>query len=168
MQHTAYLALGSNLGDRLENLKAARDALSPETRVVAESPVYETPPWGVLDQPTFLNQVIEVQTTLSPQAMLEKLKQIEIELGRQASIRNGPRLIDMDILFYDDLVLKTESLTIPHPRMRGRAFVFVPLADLAPEFIHPELGLTVLQLCRETDRNGVTLFQTADSRVKSE
>ncbi|MFC1878834.1 2-amino-4-hydroxy-6-hydroxymethyldihydropteridine diphosphokinase [Chloroflexota bacterium] len=167
MQHIAYLALGTNLGDRLANLQAAMDAFAPEIRVAATSPVYETPPWGYLDQAAFLNQVVQVETGLSPEALLAVLKRLEEELGRQASIRYGPRLIDLDILFYDDLVLETAVLTIPHPRMRGRAFVFVPLADLVPDLIHPKLGLTVRQLCQETDREGINLYQPLDSRVES-
>jgi 2-amino-4-hydroxy-6-hydroxymethyldihydropteridine diphosphokinase len=159
MTHTAYLALGSNLGDRLENLQNAKKAMAPNICVVDASPVYETPPWGILEQPAFLNQVVEVKTDLSPEALLKTLKRLESQLGRETGVRNGPRLIDLDILFYDDLVLEGEELIIPHPRMRGRGFVLVPLADLAPDLYHPKLNMTVLQLCRESDRQGIDLYQ---------
>src|SRR5215216_6197 len=113
-EHTVYLALGSNLGDRLANLKQAIDSLTPQMEVRAKSFVYETPPWGYEDQPKFLNQVVKAKTYLDPEPLLKHLKRLEVALGRQASFPNGPRLIDMDILFYDELIVNTPSLVIPH------------------------------------------------------
>ena len=155
---TVFLALGSNLGDRLANLRAAVDALAPEVRVLAESRVYETPPWGYADQPAFLNMAVQAETDLAPEALLRRLKQIEVEVGRQPSFRYGPRQIDLDILFYDDLVLESDALTVPHPRLHERAFVLVPLMDLAPEWMHPVLGKTVASLLAGQDQSGIHLY----------
>lgn len=136
-EHIVYLALGSNLGDRLANLKQAIAALTPQLDVKAKSQVYETPPWGYEDQPKFLNQVVKAKTYLEPEPLLKHLKRLEVALGRQESFPNGPRLIDIDILFYDELILYSPSLVIPHPRLHERAFVLLPLMDLDPELIHP-------------------------------
>jgi 2-amino-4-hydroxy-6-hydroxymethyldihydropteridine diphosphokinase len=160
MNHIVYLALGTNIGDRAENFRAALSALESFIEIKECSPIYETPPWGYTDQPPFLNQVLKAVTDLSPTDLLIKLKQIESDLGRTPSVRYGPRLIDIDLLFYDDLVLETERLIIPHPRMRGRAFVLVPLADIASDFMHPGNAMSVLELLGETDREGIRLFTT--------
>lgn len=156
--HTVYLALGTNLGDRLANLKQAASALPPLVRLIAASPVYETPPWGYAEQPAFLNQVLQAETDLDPHALLAYLKQIETSLGRRATFRNGPRVIDLDILFYDDALLNAPGLTIPHPRIPERAFVLVPLADLSPDFRHPSLGKSVRQMLEGIDRQGIHQF----------
>ncbi len=158
MSHLVYLALGTNLGDRPANLRAAIAALASIVTVLAESPVYETPPWGVTDQPPFLNMAIKGETRLDPLALLTELKRLETRLGRRPSIRYGPRLIDVDILFYDDLILNTPELVIPHPRLHERAFVLVPLADLAPDLAHPVLGKSVRELLAAVDATGVERY----------
>jgi 2-amino-4-hydroxy-6-hydroxymethyldihydropteridine diphosphokinase len=158
MSSVVYIALGSNLEDRQANLQMAIQALQPSVRVLECSPVYQTPPWGYLDQPAFLNQVVKGETELSPRELLDLLKRIEVEMGRQKTVINGPRLIDLDILFYDDLTVDSPQLTIPHPRLAGRGFVLVPLADLAPELRYPALGVTVSELLNEADRSGIVLY----------
>ena len=158
MAHTVYLALGTNLGDRLANLKQAVSALPPLVRLVAASPVYETPPWGYVEQPAFLNQVIRAETDLDPHALLAYLKQTEINVGRKTTFRYGPRVIDLDILFYDEILLNSPELTIPHPNIPERAFVLVPLADLNPDLRHPSLGKTVRQMLESIDTRGIHPF----------
>jgi 2-amino-4-hydroxy-6-hydroxymethyldihydropteridine diphosphokinase len=158
MNHAVYLALGSNLGDRLANLKRAVAALTPQMEVKAKSHVYETPPWGFEDQPRFLNQVIKVNTYLTPESLLKHLKRLEVALGRKATFPNGPRLIDIDILFYDDLVLDTPSLVIPHPRLHERGFVLLPLMDIAPDLVHPVLRKSVRELLAYCNVSDITKF----------
>ena len=135
----AYLALGSNLGNRAENLQTAISFLGSKSKVLNCSPVYETPPWGYEEQPKFLNQVVRVETDLTPSELLDYVKEIERKIGRKETFRYGPRSIDIDILFYDDLVVNTPPLIIPHAQITERAFVLVPLADIAPDYIHPIL-----------------------------
>ena len=121
------LALGTNLGDRPGNLQAAIKALPPNVTVLEQSFVYETLPWGLTDQPRFLNMVIKGETRQKPQELLKRLKSLETQLGRIPSIRYGPRKIDIDILFYDDLILATPELTLPHPHLHERAFAGLPV-----------------------------------------
>lgn len=141
-----FLGIGTNLGDRERNLQEARAALSQRLEILKESSIYQTAPWGYLDQPAFLNQVIEAQTALSSLNLLDFLKQTEKQLGRQANFRFGPRLIDLDILFYGNRIIQTPRLQVPHPRLTERAFVLKPLAEIAPEFVHPQNKQTVTQL----------------------
>ena len=156
--HIVYLALGSNLDDRLANLKQAITSLSPQMEVKAKSRVYETPPWGYADQPMFLNQVIKANTYLEFEPLLKHIKRLEIALGRKPSFKNGPRLIDIDILFYDDLVLNTASLVIPHPHMHERGFVLLPLMDIAPDLVHPVLKKSVREMTAACDVSGIRAF----------
>lgn len=159
---TTLLSLGTNLGDREANLRDAISALAPAVRVTRESRVYETAPWGFTDQPSFLNMVVEGETDLPPLELLKFLKTLETELGRTPTFRYGPRLIDLDILFYDDLIFQTPELTIPHPKLHERAFVLVPLADVAPEWVHPVLHRTVADLLTQTDTTGVSPFTAVE------
>jgi 2-amino-4-hydroxy-6-hydroxymethyldihydropteridine diphosphokinase len=152
------LAFGTNLGDRAANLAAARSALAPQVVVTGESHIYETPPWGVTDQPMFLNQVVEAQTDLEPRPLLDLLKRLESELGRKPGVRYGPRLIDLDILFFDSRIVSEPGLEIPHPRIPERAFVLVPLAELLPDFLHPILKVTMRDLMSQVDSSGVHPF----------
>ena len=159
MTHSIYLALGTNLGERLENLRLAVEAFAPQINVLAKSSIYETEPWGYADQPAFLNMVVCAQTDLSPRDLLGRLKELEVSLGRIPNFRNGPRLIDLDILFYDDLCLDTPGLVIPHPRLQERVFVLVPLVDVAPGLLHPILGRSMAQLVENLDTSGVNLYK---------
>ena len=156
--HIVYLALGSNLGDRLNNLKQAIAALTPQVEVKAKSQVYETPPWGYEDQPKFLNQVLKGKTYLDPEPLLKHLKRLEIALGRKESFPNGPRAIDIDLLFYDDLVLKQPSLVLPHPRLHERGFVLLPLMDISPNLVHPVSKRTVREMLELCDVSGIEKF----------
>jgi 2-amino-4-hydroxy-6-hydroxymethyldihydropteridine diphosphokinase len=140
---TVYLGLGTNVGDRLAQLRAALSALNPERC----SSVYETEPWGVVDQARFLNLCCRVSTPLEPEAFHAVTKTLEHELGRQpGGQRWGPRPIDIDLLCYDNLTVQTERLTIPHPRIQDRAFVLKPLAELDPSLHIPGLNGTVSEL----------------------
>lgn len=144
----AYLGLGTNLEDREANLGKAVELLSAESglRLLRCSRIYETEPWGVADQPVFLNSVAEVATTLAPERLLDVCKAVEDRMGRRPGIRWGPRLIDVDILLYGNLVVQLPHLEIPHPRLHLRAFALVPLAELAATAVHPALGKTIREL----------------------
>jgi 2-amino-4-hydroxy-6-hydroxymethyldihydropteridine diphosphokinase len=134
---TVYLGLGTNLGDRLANLRTAIDALDVLGRVEAQSKVYETAPLYVTDQPAFLNMAVRLSTVLAPKPLLGELKRLEADIGRVASVRYGPRLIDLDILLYDEVVVDSPELAIPHPRLTERHFALIPLSDIAATCIHP-------------------------------
>jgi 2-amino-4-hydroxy-6-hydroxymethyldihydropteridine diphosphokinase len=135
----AYLGLGSNVGDRLRNLQSAADLLDARTdlRVAASSRVWETDPVGGPPQPDYLNAVLEVQTELAPRGLLEACQHVEEALHRDRAVRWGPRTIDVDILLFDDVSMNEPDLTIPHPRLQERAFVVLPLMELAPELLLP-------------------------------
>jgi 2-amino-4-hydroxy-6-hydroxymethyldihydropteridine diphosphokinase len=143
----AYLALGSNLGDRPGNLARAIEQLaSTDLRVLRISSVWETEPRDLPDQPWFLNQVIEVETSLFPRQLLQRLHRVERSLGRVRAIPKGPRLIDIDILFFGRAVVASPDLKIPHPRMPDRRFVLEPLAELVPDLRHPVTRRTIRQM----------------------
>ena len=157
-EHTVYLALGTNLGDRAANLKQAIASLTPQLEVKVKSGIYETPPWGFEEQPKFLNQVLKAKTYLDPEPLLKHLKRLEVALGRKESFPNGPRLIDIDILFYDDLVLNKPSLVIPHPRLHERGFVLLPLTDIAPDLKHPITKKSVREMAEQSSTAGIEKF----------
>ena len=144
----AGIAVGSNLGDREQNLRDAVERLAGLGKVLDVSPWIDTAPVGFVDQPRFLNGAVLLETSLSPQGLLEAMLGIERELGRVRSgvPAKGPRVIDLDLIFYDDLILTMTGLTLPHPAMQDRTFVLEPLAELAPEWRHPVLGLTVREM----------------------
>jgi 2-amino-4-hydroxy-6-hydroxymethyldihydropteridine diphosphokinase len=155
--YNVFLGLGSNLGDRASYLSRAAVELKkiPDVKAIGSSSVYETDPVGNTEQGKFLNAVVEIETTIHPQELLGRVKNIEALLGRQHSERWGPREIDIDILVYDGLVHKSEELVVPHPMMTERKFVLVPLREIAPDLIHPENGMTVDELasaCRDSSR----------------
>ncbi len=153
--HIVYLAFGSNLGDRYSNLAAALQRLRDVVEIRAISSIYETDPVGYLDQPRFYNIVCSGTTVLLAPKLLKYAKEIESALGRQPSFRNGPRLIDIDIIFYDDLLMSQGDLTIPHPRMAERAFVLVPLVEIAPQVVDPISGHTAQELLQNISQKGV-------------
>ncbi|MGV8025866.1 MAG: 2-amino-4-hydroxy-6-hydroxymethyldihydropteridine diphosphokinase [Anaerolineaceae bacterium] len=159
MSHRVFLGTGSNLGDRLANLHKAINALNNIALIDRTSKVYETKPWGFTDQPAFLNQVLTATTNLDPFDLLASIKMMENEIGRSPTFRYGPRIIDVDILFFDDLVLDEERLTIPHPHITERAFVMVPLHEIAPQLVHPRLQRTIDDLITGMDVTDVTLYE---------
>jgi len=144
---TAYLSLGSNLGDREAFLNEALHRLEAEgVHVVRRSSIHETEPQDFRDQPWFLNMAVKVETDLTPQELLAAIQKIESEMGRQRIIPKGPRTIDLDILFYENLILKTPELEIPHPRLTQRLFVLDPLSEIAPNLRHPVTNETVQEI----------------------
>jgi 2-amino-4-hydroxy-6-hydroxymethyldihydropteridine diphosphokinase len=158
---TVYLSLGSNLGDRVQNLKEAIKRIESSDKISIKkiSSVYETEPVGYENQPRFLNLALQAETILDPQPLLEQLLSIEEQMGRKRGEKWGPRNIDVDILLYDDLVMESDQLIIPHPRMHQRRFVLVPLAQIAPKLLHPLLKKNVRELLENCEDNSeVKLF----------
>lgn len=149
--HTAYIAVGSNMGDKHKNIRDAIDMLnaSSDCRVTKVSSMYETKPVGYLDQEDFLNGALEVKTLLTPHELMDKLLETEKALGRERVIHWGPRTIDLDIIFYDDLISYDDKVILPHPRMEERIFVLKPMCDVAPYFIHPVFKKRVIDLYEE-------------------
>lgn len=143
----AYISIGSNLGNREENCAHAIKLIERNGITVRkQSQMYETEPWGVKDQPKFINMAIEVETDKKPEELLRVLKEIEKEIGRTETAKWGPRVIDLDILFYDDLILKRLELEIPHPLLHEREFVLKPLCEIVPDKRHPVTGKTVKEM----------------------
>lgn len=152
-----YIGIGSNIGAREDNCLRAIGLLEENgLRITRRSSVYETEPWGVKDQQGFINMVVEAETDISPRELLVLLKRVENEMGRQPGIKWGPRLIDLDILLFDDLIMEESDLTIPHPMMHRRNFVLAPLAEIAPEKVHPVLAKKIRDLLCDNSGNDVS------------
>ncbi len=150
-QSTVHLGLGSNVGDRLLMLRRAVTSLEGRdgVRVIRVSSVYETAPWGLIEQPDFYNIAVEIETTLAPLELLKAVKMVEKRLGRLPGVHWGPRTIDIDLILWGALTMDTPLLTLPHKRFRERAFVLTPLAELDPDVVDPETGETVTALLRK-------------------
>ena len=150
-----YLALGSNIGDKLHFINSAVEEVSKlkNTKVLRSSSIYKTEPWGIKTQDEFLNSVLEIESELNPEELLAKLHMIEIVLGRKNREKWFKREIDIDILFYNDVVMKNDNINIPHPEIRNRKFVLVPLCELNPGFIHPVLKSTLENLLKNSKDN---------------
>lgn len=148
-----YLSIGSNLGRREENCLEAVELLKETGMIVRRiSSLYETEPWGMKDQPYFINMVVEVETDLEPEELLKVLKGLERRMGRTETVKWGPRVIDLDILLYNDIIYDSPDLKIPHPLMQERDFVLRPLAEIAPEKLHPLLKKTISELLQDLQR----------------
>ncbi|HEX8461629.1 MAG TPA: 2-amino-4-hydroxy-6-hydroxymethyldihydropteridine diphosphokinase [Segetibacter sp.] len=150
----AFLLTGGNIGDRLNNLQKAAEAIEKQAgKIIKKSALYETAAWGKTDQSSFLNQVLGISTTLSATDLLATLLAIELELGRQRYEKMGPRTIDIDILFYNNDCINTKNLKVPHPQIAFRRFVLTPLNEIAPHFVHPVSGKTIKELLLECPDN---------------
>lgn len=150
VHHTTYLLSGSNIGDRPMYLKTALRKIGEGVGLIEQSSsIYETQPWGVNNQDDYLNMAVKISTTWPVDVLFQKLKAIEAEEGRDSIIQNAPRTLDIDILFYDDFVISSDQLIIPHPRLHLRRFVLTPLVDIAPHFIHPVLKKSIEVLLNE-------------------
>ncbi len=154
---TTYLGLGANTGDRRGNLARALEYIQNRGELTVVSSVYESEPVGYREQPLFLNMACGLKTDLSPNELFRYMKLIEILLGRKPSFRNAPRPIDIDVLVYGDRVIREKGLVIPHPRMHERAFVMAPMADIAPDLVHPEFQKTMKRIAEEIGTEGVKL-----------
>lgn len=169
MKHTAFISIGSNIGDRLKNCKDAIETLANDKwiAVVKTSSFYETEPWGEIKQAWFINCVIEIKTALDIKSFWIFIQDIENRLGRKRGQKGGPRIIDLDILFFDKDIKKTEDLVIPHQFLHQRRFVLTALNDIASDFIHPVLKMSIADLLHKVDDNMVVICITSPIKPKS-
>ena len=148
--HNVFIAIGTNLGDKEENIRQSIKKMEQNNiHIIKKSNVYKTMPYGYKNQPVFLNCAVQAETMLSPEELLYTLLSIEKQMGRKRKIHWGPRIIDLDIIFYDNLIINSSNLKIPHPDMQNREFVLKPLCDIAPNFVHPVLHKTMKELLKE-------------------
>jgi 2-amino-4-hydroxy-6-hydroxymethyldihydropteridine diphosphokinase len=161
MENKAYLLLGSNLGNREKNLDQSLQLLKDHhCNIVNTSSIYQTAAWGLENQPDFLNQVIEISTSLSAFKLLDLTQQIEQKMGRIRTIKYGARTLDIDILYFNNDIIASENLVIPHPQLQNRRFTLIPLVEIAPNFIHPGLGINSSDLLKKCEDQGlVSLFK---------
>lgn len=164
-QHTSmnhvYLMIGGNIGNRLDNLENARNSIDKRCGPIQkQSSIYETEAWGMKDQPAFYNQALCIETTLSPEALMAMLLNIETSMGRERLIPLGPRTIDLDIIYYNQTIIEAQGLIIPHPRLAARNFVLAPLVEIAPDFEHPILKKTNFQLYEASTDTSVVYKKT--------
>ncbi len=163
----AYLLIGGNMGDRIGLLKAAKEAIGKDCgSLTGVSSFYETAAWGLEEQPPFLNQALQLQTAMTADVLLEKILDIEGQLGRHRQEKYGPRIIDIDILLFDNQVIQKTNLTVPHPQLQYRRFALTPLAEVAPNLVHPVFNKTIQQLLEEcTDPLPVQKISGTDGRI---
>ena len=166
---TVYIGLGSNLGDRVANLREAGQRLGALVKIEKASQLYVAAPMGYVRDDAFVNAVIRGTTTLKPLELLEMMQAIEAAMGRRPGVQYGPRPIDLDLLFYEAVQMETRKLTVPHPRIAQRAFVLKPLAEIAPEFMHPVLYYTISQLLQDAeDVDQVQIYHPDQQLVRAE
>ena len=161
----AYIGLGSNLGNSLANLGTATALMRRFALDVQPSPVYRTSPQGFRNQPAFYNSVCRISTRLTPFELIERLLEIEAVVGRRRTFQNAPRILDLDVLFYNRLVIESPPLVLPHPRLSERLFVLRPLADIAPHIRHPVIGLTVGEMLRALGGQDDGMVEVAGTRA---
>ncbi len=153
-----YLAIGTNMGNRMVNIRSAIDQLKHQFSIVSTSSVYETPPWGFTEQQQFLNMALSIECNMHPVKLLIVLKKIETELGREKTFQWGPRLIDIDIIYYGEKIYELQNLNIPHKEMHKRGFVMVPISEIAPDFIHPIIRKKNRVICDGLDTEGIIKY----------
>ena len=161
--NNVYLLIGGNMGERMANLAAARARINIDCgRITASSSIYETEAWGYKEQPAFLNQALAIETTLEAEKLMEEILKIEMALGRKREIPLGPRIIDIDIIYFNDQIIDSNKLTIPHPSMAERKFVLTPLTEIAPSYMHPILLKTNEVLLKECGDSSVVYKKSSE------